>query len=84
MLLCHSRDNKIKSQCSLYWRSKAITPLTREDVDAKLSQQLMKQNISSLKKKNKYFKDKGLMMCWLYIILFVRYTKICKEEHNGT
>lgn len=60
-------------------------PLTRENVDAKLIQQLMKQNISSLKRKISTSKDKGLTMCWLYIILFVRYTdaKCCKEKHNG-
>ena len=82
--LCHSTDNKIKSQCSLYHRSKAIMLLTRENVGAKLIQQFMKENISSVKWKIRTSKDKGLMMCWLYIILFVRYTdvKCCKEKHN--
>lgn len=46
----------------------------RENIEAKLIQQLMKQDISSLKRKISTSKDKGLMMCWLYIILFVRYT----------
>lgn len=84
MLLCHSADNKIKSQCSLCERSKAIMPLTRENVDAKLIQQLMKRNISSLKRKISTSKDKGLMMRWLYITLFVRYmdAKCCKEKPN--
>lgn len=59
-------------------------PLTRENVDAKLIQQLMKRNISSLKRKISTSKDKGLMMRWLYITLFVRYmdAKCCKEKPN--
>lgn len=83
MLLCHSRDNKIKSQRSLYWRSKAVAPLTGEDADAKLIQQVMKQNISSLKRKNEYFKDKGLMMCWLYIILLPDIQRYAKKSTMG-
>lgn len=52
---------------------------------AKLIQQLMKQNISSLKIKISTSKGRGLVTCWLCIMLCVRGTdvKCCKDKHNG-
>lgn len=53
---------------------------------AKLIQQLMKQNISSLKIKISTSKGRGLVTCWLCIMLRARCTdvKCCKDKHNGT
>lgn len=57
-------------------------PPARENLGAKLIQQLMEQNISSLKIKISASKDRGLVTC---IMLCVRRTDVecCKDKHNG-